>query len=80
MRFEDKVVYQIYPKSFQDSIGDGWGDINVIRSRMDYLAGLGETICGSRRFSRRRSATMATMSSTTAQSTRASARWRTSRR
>lgn len=41
MRFEDKVVYQIYPKSFQDSNGDGWGDINGIRSRMDYLAGLG---------------------------------------
>lgn len=41
MRFEDKVVYQVYPKSFQDSNGDGWGDINGIRSRMDYLAGLG---------------------------------------
>ena len=41
MRFEDKVVYQIYPKSFQDSDGDGWGDINGIRSRIDYLAGLG---------------------------------------
>lgn len=41
MRFENKVVYQIYPKSFQDSNGDGWGDINGIRSRMDYLAGLG---------------------------------------
>lgn len=41
MRFEDKVVYQIYPRSFQDSDGDGWGDINGIRSRMDYLAGLG---------------------------------------
>ena len=25
MRFEDKVVYQIYPKPFQDSNGDGWG-------------------------------------------------------
>lgn len=41
MRFEDKVVYQIYPKSFQDSNGDGWGDINGIRRRLDYLAGLG---------------------------------------
>lgn len=41
MRFENKVVYQIYPKSFQDSNGDGWGDINGIRSRIDYLAGLG---------------------------------------
>lgn len=41
MRFEDKVVYQIYPKSFQDSNGDSWGDINGIRSRIDYLAGLG---------------------------------------
>lgn len=40
MHFEDKVVYQIYPKSFQDSNGDGWGDINGIRSRLGYLADL----------------------------------------
>ena len=36
-----KVVYQIYVKSFQDSNGDGIGDLPGIVSRLDYLAGLG---------------------------------------
>lgn len=35
------VVYQIYPKSFQDSNGDGWGDIRGVISRLDYLKKLG---------------------------------------
>ena len=35
------VVYQIYPRSFADSDGNGLGDLNGIRSRVDYLAGLG---------------------------------------
>ena len=34
MNVADKVVYQIYPKSFQDSNGDGWGDLNGIRNRL----------------------------------------------
>jgi alpha-glucosidase len=37
----DAVVYQIYPRSFQDSDGDGVGDLDGIRSRLDYLAWLG---------------------------------------
>ena len=35
------VVYQIYPRSFQDSNGDGIGDLNGIRNRLDYLVALG---------------------------------------
>jgi alpha-glucosidase len=35
------VIYQIYPRSFQDSNGDGIGDLNGIRSRLDYLGALG---------------------------------------
>ena len=35
------VVYQIYPQSFQDSNGDGVGDLNGIRRRLPYLAQLG---------------------------------------
>ncbi len=39
--FQDKVVYQIYPKSFLDTNGDGVGDIPGIISKLDYLANLG---------------------------------------
>lgn len=35
------VVYEIYPRSFQDSNGDGIGDLNGITSRLDYLKTLG---------------------------------------
>lgn len=39
--WHDSVVYQIYPRSFQDSNGDGIGDIQGIISRLDYLKKLG---------------------------------------
>ena len=39
--FKDKVVYQIYPKSFQDSNGDGFGDLKGVTQRLDYLQKLG---------------------------------------
>jgi alpha-glucosidase len=35
------VVYEIYPRSYQDSNGDGIGDLNGITSRLDYLQHLG---------------------------------------
>ena len=35
------VIYEIYPRSFQDSNGDGVGDLNGITSRLDYLKSLG---------------------------------------
>ena len=39
--FQDKVVYQIYPKSFYDSNHDGSGDLKGITAKLDYLAYLG---------------------------------------
>ncbi len=39
--WKDAVIYQIYPRSFQDSNGDGLGDIPGIISRLDCLAELG---------------------------------------
>ncbi len=39
--FENKVVYQIYPKSFKDTDGDGIGDLKGIISELDYLQNLG---------------------------------------
>ena len=35
------VIYQIYPRSFQDTDGDGVGDMRGITARLDYLTGLG---------------------------------------
>ncbi|MDE6952181.1 MAG: alpha-glucosidase [Erysipelotrichales bacterium] len=42
--WKESVVYQIYPKSFQDSNNDGIGDIQGIIQRLDYLKNLGVDI------------------------------------
>ena len=59
------VVYQIYPRSFADSNGDGIGDLPGVTSRMAYLAGLASTRSGSARSTRPRWPTAATTSPTT---------------
>ena len=38
--WKDAVVYQIYPRSFQDSNGDGIGDLRGIIQRLDYILSL----------------------------------------
>ena len=44
MNYKDAVIYQIYPRSFADSNGDGIGDLPGILSKLDYLANLGVDI------------------------------------
>ncbi|PMC75147.1 glycoside hydrolase family 13 protein [Brachybacterium sp. UMB0905] len=39
--WRDAVVYQVYPRSFADSNGDGMGDLPGITARLPYIAGLG---------------------------------------
>src|SRR5882724_12773137 len=39
--WQDAIIYEIYPRSFQDSNGDGIGDLNGITQRLAYLQNLG---------------------------------------
>lgn len=42
--WKEAVIYQIYPASFRDLNGDGWGDVKGITSKVDYLKDLGVDI------------------------------------
>ncbi|MCI6158273.1 MAG: alpha-amylase family glycosyl hydrolase, partial [Selenomonadaceae bacterium] len=39
--WKEAVIYQVYPRSFADSNGDGIGDLNGVTEHLDYLARLG---------------------------------------
>tara|TARA_S200000501_G_scaffold120457_1_gene113243 strand:- start:1059 stop:2408 length:1350 start_codon:yes stop_codon:yes gene_type:complete len=41
INWKNKVIYQIYPRSFQDTSGNGIGDLNGISSKADYISDLG---------------------------------------
>ena len=44
--WKEAVVYQIYPRSFMDSNGDGIGDLQGIIKKLDYIKNLGITVSG----------------------------------
>ena len=76
--WKESIVYQIYPSSFQDSDGDGIGDLNGIRSRLDYLKDLGVNVLWLCPIMDSPMVTTATTSPTTRPSTPGLAPWRTS--
>ena len=74
--FRKSCVYQIYPKSFRDTTGNGVGDLNGVTEKLDYLNW--ESIaCGLRPSSSRRRMTMDTILRTITTLTRCSAPWKT---
>jgi hypothetical protein len=75
--WQEGVVYQIYPRSFADSNGDGIGDLPGIVGRLDYVTALGVDAVWISPIYPRRWPTLATTSRITAASIRCSERWPT---
>lgn len=76
--WQSGTVYQIYPKSFQDTTGSGTGDLRGVIRRLDHLAELGVDAVWLTPSTARPRSTTATTSPTTARSTRRTAPWPTS--
>ena len=76
--WHDKVAYQIYPKSFLDTNGDGIGDIEGIISKLDYLKELGVDIIWLSPIYKSRLWIRAMIFRTIMQSLKNSERWRNS--
>src|SRR5829696_2047285 len=73
------VIYQIYPRSFMDSNGDGIGDLNGVIQRLDYLCDTSTSMpSGFPRYFLPPCTILATMSLTIAAYTRSLAPWTTS--
>ncbi|MEI9970512.1 MAG: hypothetical protein WDM87_18565 [Terracidiphilus sp.] len=58
--WKNAVIYEVYPRSFQDTNGDGIGDLNGITKRLGYLKDRESTRSGSRPCTHRRTWTSAT--------------------
>ena len=75
--WKNAVIYEIYPRSFQDSNGDGIGDLNGITARLDYLKKLSVDAIWLTPCTPRRRWTSAMTSRITRTSTPDTARWPT---
>ena len=70
--WKNSVVYQIYPRSFKDSNGDGFGDLKGIIEKLPYLQNLGIDVIWLSLFLTPHRTTTVTISVITGRSTRAS--------
>jgi trehalose-6-phosphate hydrolase len=73
--WQNGVIYQIYPKSFQDTTGSGTGDLRGVTQRLDYLKTLGIDAIWLTPFYISRRWITATTWRITPPSTRPTARW-----